>query len=455
VTESTVSPHSTAAVIGAGIAGTTAAYRLRQAGFAVTLFEAGERIGGRIWTVIKGDFLMDLGSAGFLSSSREALYLITEVGLSPELVQRPVMSAMPRGEKLHYFDYTTPAKAALRNRALSVGSELKALKLAKAVHKHRDELGYNTYDELATLDTETVREYCKRELNDEVLRYLAQPLISDFWFGDDEETSVALLYWTSRNMLVPNIYNLSSGVAALPERLATYVHTRLGCPVHNVTDNGGQAEVTYSSTDGAQRTESFDTCVIATTAPSALAMYPQMDELTRGLYSTARYRKVGTVCLGLSKRPSDPATYIMVPPSEDPDTIAVIADHNKAPGRAPIGKGLLTVLLSHEYMERNEHLSDDELLEFAVSRATRHHGDLTDTLEEFSVARWPQAMPVIDKGRFGRIAHYRSRVDPRARVQFASDLDRIPGLNGGLVSGTEAAARVSERFSDQLPAPTL
>ena len=454
MTESTVSPHSTAAVIGAGIAGTTAAYRLQQAGFAVTLFEAGDRVGGRVWTVSKGDYLMDLGTAGFLSAYREALYLITEVGLSSELVKRPVMSALPRGEKLHYFDYTTPAKAALRNRALSVASELKALKLAKAVHKHRDELGYNTYDEIAAFDTETVGEYCKRVLNDELLHYLAQPLISGTWFGDDE-TSVALLYWTTRNMLVPTVYNLGSGVAALPERLATYVHTRLGCAVHNVTDNGGQAEVTYAGADGSQRTESFDACVVATTASPALAIYPQMDELTRSLYSTARYRGVGTVCLGLSKRPSDPATYIMVPPAEDPDTIAVIADHNKAPGRAPVGKGLLTVLLSHDYMQRSENVSDDEMLEFAVGKAARHHGDLTQTLEEFAVVRWAEAMPVVGKGRLAQIADYRHRVDTRTRVQFAGDLDRIPGLNGSLVSGIEAATRVSERFSDRIPAQTL
>jgi oxygen-dependent protoporphyrinogen oxidase len=222
--------------------------------------------------------------------------------------------------------------------------------------------------------------------------------------------------------------------------------------VHNVTDNGGQAEVTYSDAADGQHTESFDSCIIATTAPPAIAMYPQMDELTRSLYSTARYRKVGTVCLGLSKRPSDLATYILVPPADDPDTIAVIADHNRAPGRAPIGKGLLTVLLSHEYMERSADLSDDQVLEYAVSRAAVHHGDLTQTLEEFSVVRWAEAMPVMGKGRFVQVADYQRRVDPTSRVQFASDLDRIPGINGALVSGSEAAARVSERFSDRIPA---
>ena len=38
------------AVVGAGLAGTTAAYRLARSGVPVRLFEARDRIGGRCWT---------------------------------------------------------------------------------------------------------------------------------------------------------------------------------------------------------------------------------------------------------------------------------------------------------------------------------------------------------------------------------------------------------------------
>ncbi len=38
------------AVVGAGLAGLTAAYRLKQAGYTATVFEAADRIGGRCWT---------------------------------------------------------------------------------------------------------------------------------------------------------------------------------------------------------------------------------------------------------------------------------------------------------------------------------------------------------------------------------------------------------------------
>ena len=42
-------------VVGAGLAGLTCAYRLKQAGYAATLYEASDRVGGRCWT-IRGEF---------------------------------------------------------------------------------------------------------------------------------------------------------------------------------------------------------------------------------------------------------------------------------------------------------------------------------------------------------------------------------------------------------------
>ena len=48
---SSATPHDArVVVVGAGLAGTTAAYRLSQAGVAVQLYEARDRIGGRCWT---------------------------------------------------------------------------------------------------------------------------------------------------------------------------------------------------------------------------------------------------------------------------------------------------------------------------------------------------------------------------------------------------------------------
>jgi oxygen-dependent protoporphyrinogen oxidase len=431
------------AVIGGGMAGMSAAYRLKMRGFTPTVFERRDRVGGRMWSIRKGDYLMDVGMSAYLGTYREAIALIEEVGLASQMSDLPAIGATMRDGKRHHFDYNKPISTALSTGILSWSSKLKAARLALDTFKNRASLGYSDYAKLADIDIETVREYSRRALNEELLQYVSRPLVSGTWVADDADTSIALLFWTIRNMLAPSVYNLNAGVMQLPVELAKHVEVRYDCAVDNVTDKGAEVEVTSEG-----KTEIFEGCVIATTAEPAQRLFPQMDAVTRDLYASTRYRKLGNVCLGLSRRPADRATYYLPSPHEDPDTIAVIADHVKAPCRAPDGKGLLTVLLSHEYLERNEHLSDDAVLDYAFDRARRYYPDIERSqLEQYNVVRWPESVPAMQKGRFKRIANYAANVDRSARVQFASDLDRIPGCNGALVSGQEAAARLGDALA--------
>ena len=444
--------HSTAAVIGGGIAGMTAAYRLQQAGFRTTVFEERDRVGGRIETIKKGDFLMDMGTAVYLGTYSQAIDLIHESGLSHELVEVPATLGLLRDGTRHHVDLGHTVRDGLRSRALSPGAKLQLLKLANKIVRVRKGLGYDEYDALQDVDKVTVTEYCRAELGDEVCEYIGRPIVRGTWAVDPDDTSLGLLLWSIRNMLVKTVFNLTSGVVGLPAHLAKAVDTRVGHPVSNVVDNGSGVEVTFTSGNGAEQTETFDVCIIATTAQAAIKMFPQMDENTRGLYEDTQYRQLGTVCFGLSERPADTATFYLVPPIEDPDTVAVIADHLKAPGRAPEGKGLVTILLSQEYLERSVDKSDEDVLQDGFDRMRKYYGDLEPLTEEWAVKRWDMAVPVMQPGRFARIMHYRRRIDRGARVQFASDLDRISGLNGGLVSGQEAARRVVAQSAPRLSA---
>lgn len=50
-------------ILGAGIAGMTAAYELSKAGYECTLLEARDRAGGRCWTIRSGDTINELDSS--------------------------------------------------------------------------------------------------------------------------------------------------------------------------------------------------------------------------------------------------------------------------------------------------------------------------------------------------------------------------------------------------------
>ncbi len=68
-------------IVGAGYAGLTAAYRLKQAGYTVVVVEARERIGGRVWTKYLTDGTpVDMGGTFFGPGQDRAYALAKEMG---------------------------------------------------------------------------------------------------------------------------------------------------------------------------------------------------------------------------------------------------------------------------------------------------------------------------------------------------------------------------------------
>jgi protoporphyrinogen/coproporphyrinogen III oxidase len=432
------------AVVGAGMAGMSAAFRLQEAGLEPVVFERDDRVGGRIWTVEQGGYLMDLGAAVYLGTYREAIETIKDVGLSGQLRELPTIGAMPRQGTLHEFEFSKPIRTALTTKAISPAGKLRAIKLAVMLLRNLKYLGYSDYSQITAIDNESTLDYSRRALDTELEQYATEPLVRGTWAADDGESSNALMLWSIKNMLAPTVWSLDDGMDTLARTIASRVTTRLSHPVTNVTELDDRVEVSFSAPDGSgEQVETFDGAVIATTAKPALAIFPQMDENHRALYETARYRGLVTVALGLNRPPTDKATYILIPRVEDPDFIAVIADHIKALNRAPAGKSMYTLLGSHEYLHRTWDRPDELVLEDALACASRYHGDVSSSLEQHRIVRWEEVVPVVDTGRFGLMARFKERLDPSARVQLASDLDRIPGVNGALVSGWEAADRVA------------
>jgi monoamine oxidase len=91
-------------VVGAGLAGLTCAYRLRQAGIRAELYEADGRVGGRCWTIrdaFADGQLAEHGGEFIDSGHRETRRLVRELGLELDDV---LEAQVPGSEPFFYFD---------------------------------------------------------------------------------------------------------------------------------------------------------------------------------------------------------------------------------------------------------------------------------------------------------------------------------------------------------------
>lgn len=436
------------AVVGAGIAGLAAARRIERAGLEPVVFEAEDRVGGRIKTIERDGFTFDVGAFIYLGSYDAAVEEMREVGLSPGRFD--AYGAMPRDGRLHFLDLSTPLRTVLGTRYLSTGSKLRLAKLLLLLARRWRDLNYDDASGVAEIDVDTVTTWCERELNEEILDYVAAVVVRGPWLSDPSYASLGQLLWTLKNFFKPWFYGLDDGMDALPRAMAADLDVRLGCEVVNVTDTGDRVEVTFVR-DGEERTESFDSAVITATADQALAIYPQMTGVQREYYESTEYIASVNTHLALSRRPENPATYIMCSPREQPELCGVIVDHLKAAGRCPPGKGMLTAFCRHEWCLEHLEASDDEILGQVLRFLAPYYGDLEPVVEDYEIGRWRNVVPIMRRGRFKAVDAYMRSNDPAARVQFAGDLGPIPGVNAALVSGRAAGERIAAQHGSGRP----
>jgi len=436
----------TTAIVGAGIAGLAAAREITQAGGEAVVFEADDRVGGRIQTIRHDGFQFDVGAFIYLGSYRESTEMMRAVGLESQMAKVPANGAMPRDGRLHELDLSKPVRAVGGTRYLSTANKLKLTKLLVQLARHWKDLNYEDAAGVAQIDTDTVESWCRRELNQDLLDYVAAVVVRGPWLSDPSYASYGQLLWTLKNFFVPYFYGLDDGMDALPRAMARQLDVRLGTPVRNVADTGDGVEI---ATDAG--TETFDNAVISTTTSKALEIHPQLDGFAREYYESTEYICSVNTHIALSHRPANRATYIMCSPREQPDLCGVIVDHLKARNRVPEGKGMLTIFCRHEWCMEHLDAPQEEIVEQVLRFVAPYYGDLSSDVEHVEIGRWREVVPIMHQGRFKAVDRFMKSTDPDARVQLAGDLGPIPGVNGALVSGTAAGQRIAAQATRLTP----
>ena len=407
------------AVLGGGVTGLTAAWRLSRAGHSVKVLEAGKRLGGSVRTDQVDGWTVEAGPNSFQESSPEIGALIGELGLGAERVvslpaaknrfiaARGRLIALPAGPGQFI---STPL--------FSLGTKWRILR----------EIARKP---VARPEEASVSDFLGDHLGAELVERVVQPFVSGIFAGDPGRLSARHAFpklWAAeaktgslvrtaiagvkaRRALgqpaAPQIVSFRRGLQALPDALVGQLpqgSVAIGAEVRSIGPGAGARWRVGWSEPGGERAADFDfvICALPAWALAGLEIGAGGDRPLSGL-AEIEYPPVASVFLGYRRdqvrHPLD-GFGALVAATEMRSVLGVLFSSSLFDGRAPAGHVALTAFAGGALQPEIARLPADELV-------TRVTGDVEALLGASGKpvfvrhALWPRAIPQYNVG-YGR-----------------------------------------------------
>lgn len=420
------------------MAGLAAAFRLRQAGVDVTVFESSARVGGRIGTDSRDGYLVERGAQLITNTYRNTLGLVKELGLESQLKPTSPWMAIVKDGKPRRL----PSGAMFPFYAVTSG--LVSIPDLMRFIWHTTKLRWppvDNYAAWADYDDEDTARWCASRLG-HATEYLVEPLIAGGLLQKIEETSRAATLATlaltdngrSKEM------TLTRGLGSLPGALAARVEVKLEAPVQTIDVDSDGVSVRLS---GEQLCA--DHVIVATTAPVASRLYRGGNDLERRLMAT-EYSSTIKIGLATSRHWRDEPTLknvwgFLIPRPDRKLVVSATIESAKDIARVPDGE-LLNLFINCESSSAMMDLPDDKIVAAVLPDIERFFHGATTTKRFAEIVRWPNALPKSPVGRSRDLAEYR-RSEPHARrLLLAGDYMGMPHFESAVETGMWAADRI-------------
>lgn len=474
-------------VVGGGIAGLAAAYRLAQdPEREVIVLEGSDRIGGKLRTESVAGVLVDVGAEAMLNRRPEGVALAREVGLeivhptdaSSRIYSRAELRPMPRSLMGVPMDLD----------GLRASGLLSAEGLA-AVEAER-ELGPETID-----GDVSVGDLLARRCGAEVVDQLTEPLLGGVYAGHAHLISAAaavpqLLEFVRRGSLVeqatalptsevPVFAGLAGGMGQLPERLAEVgaFSVRRNAPVRVLrrTATGFELELGAASSaadavrsavpgdvwaDGLPVNETLtaDQVVLATPAVPTARLLAELAPAASGLLAECETASVVVVTFAFraADLAGSPAldgsvSGFLVPPSEECRIKASTLSFAKWAWVREAGRAVDGAEVVHLRTSLGRHgdavglqAGDDELVAWSLADLENAIG-LRARPIDVHVQRWGGGLPQYPVGHRDRVAAIRAAIAEVDGLAVCGALYDGVGIPACIASAERAVAHLTPR----------
>lgn len=433
-------------VVGAGLAGLVAAWRLSRRGFQVALLERAGAVGGRAGAARVEGFALEAVPSVLTSGDARLLAWIGEIGMRDDLLPlRPLVTRIAHLGELRDVEVRRWLDVR-RVPGVRLRQALRMVRLPRLLARYGGAVDPLRPERAAALDDRSLADFGRLYFGRTVLSRWMAPILTSGSLGDPHEMSRVQLLQHLRRHGTERPGLLRGTLADAVERASSLLGTRKGVPVACVDARGGPgARVVLS--DGLRI--GADAVVLAVPAHEALRIAaPLLSPAERDGLAGVRYAPALTVAAALCRPPADRPVRLLVPQSESSPIACAVLEAGMAGARAPEGLGLALVRATPGCAAARMAAPDEAVAKELLGALDELRPGLQRSVEFTRVLRLPAAAPRFDVGRYRAIARFlRVQRDLRARgrrLYFAGDYLVDPSFEGAVVAGERAAEAVCE-----------
>ncbi|MUL65906.1 hypothetical protein BOO86_15630 [Mycobacterium sp. CBMA 234] len=440
----------TAIVVGGGLSGLAAGYRLKKAGQNVVVLEQSSLPGGLARTESHGRYLVDTGPDLINATFVNYLELARELGLTSNIVRSSQIIDVLRDGRAVTVDRRRPLSL-VSNPVLSLRGKLALARGYLRLWPELRRLDPYALTEHAASDRGTAEELCNEYFNDEVTEHLIDPILRGF-AGTGTKNASGLSVLAAFAVGTKEMLSVKGGMAALPHALAERLDVRYNSHVASVEERGGGGVTVEYQSGGTTSRLSADSCVLAVPFHEAVPMWPALGEAGGEFGRSLKDLALMSISLGYAVDPPTPSYSVLVPTAESRDVLLVMMQPNKAPDRAPAGSTLVTLFTEAGSTAKLMEKSDSELTDWAASFVEKYYPSLRGRRDMATVARWPHTGYWPTPGYWQGISDMRARL-PKGVIHTTSTLFGSGGMERAILGGQRAADRVLRAAqTDRAPA---
>lgn len=295
-------------VVGAGIAGLTAAYELRRRGQEVTVLEVEDRPGGRMADWNDRSFRHKYtGATGLFAFNHDMWKLIDEFDLRGEITQYPAMGSGigDNGRETYDLDFNKTI-GMLWHKGLSFASKLRLPSLLPDLMRARRSVDPNFIHTAAEFDDESMAEYIERKVGRDFLENIIGVVYRNLWTWNVEQASRAYFLLIYPHVRGRPSYTFKNGMGTLSRALASRVDMRYGCRTTKITlgsDTIGRT-VHYVDKDG-PKTIDADIVICAVRGDQVNDLVENKADWESRFFADVPYAQYAMIHYMLSKDPSE------------------------------------------------------------------------------------------------------------------------------------------------------